>query len=125
MAKPTEFDQSAFYAAIDAKRQERGLTWKQMAAESGVGASTLTRMRQGKGPDAKGLASLVAWSGLNLDSFVRSDKKPRQRESDTLALVTAHFHSDPHLTADGAETLSRLVALTYQQIKKPPKKGKG
>ena len=123
MTKPAGFDQSAFYAALDSKRQERGLTWKQVAAESGVGASTLTRMGQGKGPDAKGLVSLVAWSGLNLDSFVRSERKPRPRESDTLALVTAHFHSDPHLTADGADTLSRLVALTYQQIKKPSKKG--
>lgn len=123
MAKPAGFDQSAFYAAIDAKRQGRRLTWKQVASESGVGASTLTRMGQGKGPDAKGLASLVAWSGLSLDSFVRSGKKSRPRESDTLALVTAHFHSDPDLTTDSAETLSRLVALTYQQLKKPPKKG--
>ena len=122
MGKPAGFDQSAFYAAIDAKRRERGFTWRQVAAESGVGASTLTRMGQGRGPDAKGLASLVSWSGLSLDSFVRSDRKSRQRESDTLALVTAHFHSDPHLTADSAETLSRLVALTYQQLKKPPKK---
>lgn len=121
MAKPAGFAQSAFYAAVDAKRRERGLTWKQVAAESGVGASTLTRMGQGKGPDAKGLAALVSWSGLSLDSFVRIDRKPRPQESDTLALITAHFHSDPNLTTDGAETLSRLVALSYQQLKKPKK----
>ena len=36
------FDGDALYGALDAERRARNLTWKQVAAESGVSASTLT-----------------------------------------------------------------------------------
>ena len=64
------FDNEKFYAALDASRVARGLTWKQVATESGVSASTLTRMAQGKRPDVDGLAALLGWSGLRADSFL-------------------------------------------------------
>ena len=43
MEKSGWFDASAFYEALDAQRQARQLNWKQVAAGSGVSASTLTR----------------------------------------------------------------------------------
>ena len=36
------FDSDGFYSALDAARQARRLNWKQVAAGSGVSASTLT-----------------------------------------------------------------------------------
>jgi transcriptional regulator with XRE-family HTH domain len=65
------FDSEAFYEALDAVRQVKNLNWKQVAAESGVSASTLTRMAQGRRPDVNGLAALSAWSGLISDDYVR------------------------------------------------------
>ncbi len=41
-----QFDAEAFYAALDSQRQSRRMTWKQVAEESGISASTLTRMAQ-------------------------------------------------------------------------------
>ncbi len=52
------FDSDAFYAALDGVRRARDLNWKEVAAQSGVSASTLTRMAQGKRPDVDGLAAL-------------------------------------------------------------------
>jgi transcriptional regulator with XRE-family HTH domain len=46
----THFDVEAFFAALDAHRQAKKLTWKQVAPETGVSASTLTRIAQGKKP---------------------------------------------------------------------------
>src|SRR6516225_8882109 len=71
------FDADAFHAALDGARRAKAMNWKEVAAASGVSASTLTRMAQGKRPDVDGLAALVAWSGLNADDFVRSDDEPR------------------------------------------------
>lgn len=65
------FDADAFYAALNGVRHSRKRNWKQVAAESGVSASTLTRMAQGKRPDVDGLAALAAWSGLEVDDYVR------------------------------------------------------
>ena len=67
------FDSDAFYSAIDGARRARKLNWKQVAAESGVSASTLTRMAQGARPDVDSLAALAAWSGLDADDYIRSD----------------------------------------------------
>src|SRR4051812_33734083 len=44
------FDAEAFYAALDAERQGRNLTWKSVANSSGISASTLTRIAQGARP---------------------------------------------------------------------------
>jgi transcriptional regulator with XRE-family HTH domain len=55
MEKSGWFDTAAFYDALDSVRQARRLNWKQVAGDSGVSASTLTRMAQGRRPDVDGL----------------------------------------------------------------------
>ena len=47
------FDVTALHAAMDSERRSRRLTWKDVAAQSGVSASTLTRLSQGRQPDVK------------------------------------------------------------------------
>ena len=47
------FDVAALHSALDAQRRSRRLTWKDVATESGVSASTLTRLSQGRQPDVK------------------------------------------------------------------------
>jgi hypothetical protein len=42
MAERGSFDAAAFFAALDAERQGRGLIWKQVATETGISQSTLT-----------------------------------------------------------------------------------
>ena len=68
------FDAEAFYSAIDAERRSRRQTWKLVAEEARVSASTLTRMAQGRRPDVDSMAALIAWSGLSADMFVKDAK---------------------------------------------------
>ena len=65
------FDARALFGALESTVIARGRTWKQVAAETGVSASTLTRMAHGRGPDAASLAAVSAWAGLNPSDFVR------------------------------------------------------
>ena len=55
--KKGRFDADGFYAALDAERRSRRYTWKRVADESRVSASTLTRMAQGRRPDVDSLAA--------------------------------------------------------------------
>lgn len=110
------FDSEAFYAALDAVRQARHLNWKQVAAESGVAASTLTRMAQGKRPDVDGLAALCAWSGLDADEYVRSNEE--RPEVGTLAMISTYLRSDRNLTPESATALDELVKATYERLRK-------
>jgi transcriptional regulator with XRE-family HTH domain len=64
------FNFEKFYQAVNAKREERAASWRQVAREIGIGKSTLARMSQNKRPDADGLAALSYWAELNPADFV-------------------------------------------------------
>ena len=115
--KHGRFDSEGFYEALDATRRARNLNWKQVATESGVSPSTLTRMAQGRRPDVDGLAALVSWSGLKIDDFVRSETQ--QRESEPLAMISTHLRNDKNLSPEAAAALDEVVKLTYQRLRKP------
>ena len=65
------FDAAALYAALDAQRQERGMSWQQVAAELGVAASTITRTRLGGRMEVDGMLAMVRWLGRTVESFTR------------------------------------------------------
>lgn len=115
MTKSGWFDAAAFYGALDAGRQARSLTWKQVAAESGVSASTLTRMAQGKRPDVDGLAALAAWSGLSTDDFIRSEGQ--RPEVEPLAKITTYLRGDGNLSPEAASALDEIIKVTYERLR--------
>ena len=69
-----KFDFQRFYQAVNAKREERAASWRQVAREIGIGKSTLARMAQNKRPDADGLAALSYWAELNPADFVSAEQ---------------------------------------------------
>ena len=73
-----KFDFEKFYQAVNAKREARAASWRQVAREIGIGKSTLARMSQNKRPDADGLAALSFWAQLNPADFVFPDPAPAQ-----------------------------------------------
>ena len=109
------FDSSAFYEALDATRQARRLNWKQVAAQSGVSASTLTRMAQGRRPDVDGMAALVSWSGMRTENFVRSAAE--QSKPEPLAMISTYLRSDKNLTPAAAAALDEVVKATYERLR--------
>lgn len=110
------FDGRAFHAALDAERQARRLTWKDVAAQSGVSASTLTRMSQGRHPDVDGLAALCAWSGLSADNFIRPEGGA-SAEVGALAKITTCLGFDPNLSPEAATALDEMIKATYERLR--------
>jgi len=68
------FDSKALYRALDAQRAERGLSWKDVAAETGVSVSTLTRTRLGGRLEVDGTLAMVSWLGRTMESFTRESR---------------------------------------------------
>ena len=106
----------AFYDALNAQRIAKGMTWKAVAAESKVSASTLTRMAQGRSPDLDGLAQLCNWSGLKAESFMGGKGKTKKPEQ--LAMISTLLRADPHLSEEGAKMLDQMIKAAYQQFRK-------
>ncbi len=110
------FDGDAFYRALENTVNARSKTWKQVAAETGVSASTLTRMAQGRRPDAGSLAALSAWAGLNPSDFVNAPFKAAHPES--MAKISSLLRADPTLDAESAEAVEAIVRAAYERLRK-------
>lgn len=112
---PANFDVEAFHAALDSQRLAMGMTWKEVAEEAGVSASTLTRMTQGKRPDVDGLAALLRWSGLRAEMFIT---KGKARESaEPLAQITAVLRADKSLSRESVEAIEQILRAAYKRFK--------
>ena len=110
------FDGDAFFRALESTVTARSKNWKQVAAETGIGASTLTRMAQGRRPDAASLAALSAWAGLNPSDFVHAPYKVAQPEP--MARISTLLRSDPNLDAQSAEAVEAIVRAAYERLRK-------
>lgn len=112
------FDVDAFYAALDAQRRGQRITWKAVAAQAGVSASTLTRMAQGRRPDVDGLAALASWAGLEPGDFIRDSDRLASGRPEPLAAISSYLRNDPNLTPEGARAIDELVKATYERFRR-------
>jgi transcriptional regulator with XRE-family HTH domain len=60
-------DVPALAAALDQQRMSRCLTWRGLAKELGISASTLSRLGDGRAPSADALVTLLVWLDLDTD----------------------------------------------------------
>lgn len=111
------FDGDGFYRALEATVLTRDVPWKQVSIDTGVSASTLTRMAQGRKPDASSLAALAAWAGLNPADFVNASYKASGPEP--MARISMLLRSDPKLDEQGAEAVEAIVRAAYERLRKP------
>jgi transcriptional regulator with XRE-family HTH domain len=110
------FDTEAFFAALDGARETRGKTWKDVAAESGVSASTLTRMAQGKRPDLDGMAALLAWSGMKAEQFIKASSSRPTKKPETLAVISTLLRADKKLGKESATALDEIIRVAYRRL---------
>ena len=116
-SRTDRFDVAALHAALDSERRSRRLTWKDVAAQSNVSASTLTRLSQGRQPDVNSLAALTAWLGMSADHFMRGETVDQFGAASPLAQISSIIHQDPHLNSEGAVALEELIRATYARLR--------
>jgi transcriptional regulator with XRE-family HTH domain len=87
----------------------------QVGQETGVSATTLTRMAQGRRPDAGSLAALSAWAGLNPADYV--NLRERSATAEPLARISSLLRSDPRLKPEAAVALEAMLQSAYERLK--------
>lgn len=70
-AERVVFDLPGLYAALDAERRARALSWQQLAGQLGVAGSTILRTARGGAMEADGVLAMVRWLGATAEAFVR------------------------------------------------------
>jgi len=109
-------DADALFAALDAARKDRDLTWFKVAKQTGVSQSTLTRLSQGRRPDVDGSLALTRWLGLTLEHFER-DSEGSPIRSEPITEVVALLRALKKLSPKSREMLTRLVTSAYEELK--------
>ena len=117
-----KFDVAALHAALDSERLSRDLTWRDVADQSGVSASTLTRLSQGRRPDVDSLVALTSWLKVPADRFMGT-KLIAFGAAAPLTQISTILRNDPNLNQVGAETLEELIKVTYKRLRTTTKKG--
>ena len=66
------FDVKGLYAALNAERERRALTWTEVQAEIGVSSTTMRRMAQGGRMELDGVMFILQWLGRPAEDFLRA-----------------------------------------------------
>jgi transcriptional regulator with XRE-family HTH domain len=119
--------------AIRRKREQLGLSLRDVANETDVSASTLSRIENGTGkPDADNIARLTAWLDVPMERILRG-RNPQSESSaavvyfpqePTPEIVEAHLRADRNLTPETAAALSELFRVAYKQFSGAEKNSK-
>jgi transcriptional regulator with XRE-family HTH domain len=111
--------------SIRRRREELGLSLRDVADKTGVSASTLSRIENGTGkPDADNIARLTSWLDMPMERILggaRDDSEDRKAvvyyaNESTPEIVEAHLRADRHLTSETASALSELFRVAYAQF---------
>ncbi len=119
----SRLDVAAFYVTLDSERQQRKLSWRQLAHEAGVGPSTLSRMAQGNRPDVDSFVALVQWLGMPAEQFMRGSKEGAGEREATVpaqavaSLLRADRNLDPDSAAAIDDILQAAMRLAGKRVK--------
>ncbi len=110
--------------AVRRRREELSLSLRDVADETGVSPSTLSRIENGTGkPDADNIARLTAWLDMPMERVLAG--RPEANETaavvyypheSTPEIVEAHLRADRNLTPETASALSELFRVAYTQF---------
>ena len=112
--------------AIKRRREELGMSLRNVADVTNVSASTLSRIENGTGkPDADNIARLTGWLDMPIDRVMNKqtvdDVEPviYYPHEAMPEIVEAHLRADKKLTPETAKALSELFRVAYKQFSKP------
>jgi transcriptional regulator with XRE-family HTH domain len=112
--------------AIKRRREELGLSLRDVADVTQVSASTLSRIENGTGkPDADNIARLTGWLDMPIDRVMNRQKASNVEpviyypHEATPEIVEAHLRADKNLSEETANALSELFRVAYKQFSKP------
>ena len=116
--------------AIKRRREELGLSLRDVADVTQVSASTLSRIENGTGkPDADNIARLTNWLDMPVDRVMKKSGNEAAIEpviyyphEATPEIVEAHLRADKNLTPETAKALSELFRVAYANFKNPENK---
>lgn len=105
---------AGLYAALDAEKAARSLSWRQVAKQCGLSPSTFTRMANGHNPEADAFAVLVTWLGQPADAFIAAEGE-QDIEPDLIASLAPLLRARRDLSEEDADHLQALFRSAIEE----------
>lgn len=112
--EPPRLNVAALMAALNMQRDARGMSWRKLAQEAGVNASSLTRMQQGSLPDVNTFTALTHWLHMPAEQFMSPAASSPNKEAHPLAVVSTLLRSKREMTPKAAKALEELVQAAFK-----------
>lgn len=95
------------------------MSWRQLANELGVSASTMSRMAQGLKPDISAFAAMTTWLRMPAEKFYVTDASasPEEPEPELVASLTPLLRARRDLSENDVEYLQELIAAAARRFR--------
>lgn len=113
----TSIDVTALYAALDAARAGRRMSWRQVAAELELSPSTLSRLANGLKPDVNAFAAMVDWLNMPAERFIVDSDRQGRPEPDLVAELAPLLRARRDLRKEDVEHLEQIIASAVRRFR--------
>ncbi|WP_062356248.1 helix-turn-helix domain-containing protein [Herbidospora yilanensis] len=107
----------ALHAALDAARAEKDLSWRQLAKEIGVSASTISRMASGLKPDVTAFAAMTTWLRMPAESFYVDPMRTDDEEPELVASIGPLLRARRDLSENDVAYLEEVIAAAARRFR--------
>jgi transcriptional regulator with XRE-family HTH domain len=106
------------HAALDKARGAQGLSWRQLAKEIGVSASTISRMANNFKPDVTAFAAMTTWLKLPAEDFyVRGMSDTNTQEPDLVAQLVPLLRARKDLKPQDVDYLEEVIGAAAKRFR--------
>lgn len=118
MDEELRVDVRSLHSALDKARESRGLSWRQLAKEVGVSASTISRMANDLKPDVTAFAAMTRWLKMPAENFyVGGAANSEGEQPDLVAQLVPLLRARKDLTSNDIEYLEDVIGAAARRFR--------
>jgi transcriptional regulator with XRE-family HTH domain len=112
----THVNVSGLYAALDAVREHKKLSWRQLAREVGVSPSTFSRLANNQKPDVESFLAMVRWLNVPAERFMTDGEQVSHEQPDLMAELAPLLRARKDLNSEDKRYLEELIGAAMRRF---------
>ncbi|MCU1582801.1 MAG: family transcriptional regulator [Microbacteriaceae bacterium] len=114
----TQINVPVLYAALEAAKDSKGLTWRSLAKLIELSPSLFSRLANGLKPDADAFATIVNWLGVDASQFFIDENvqsRSAASQPELMGQLVPLLRARKDLSAPDIAYLEDLIAATIRR----------
>jgi transcriptional regulator with XRE-family HTH domain len=112
----TQINVPGLYAALDAVREHKQLSWRQLAREIEVSPSTFSRLANRQKPDVDAFLAMVRWLKVPAERFMIDDDEAPREAPELMAELAPLLRARQDLNSEDKKYLEELIGAAMRRF---------